>query len=847
MGTRRENIKILFRRVTSDDVLNRHVNGDASMNDSINHSRVEWNPYFQLARPVFKKLTDDKLEEYYQQALDSMKGDGADGTRMSVFNMLYKYANNILVNDRGTPICRYEKVLNWRDISLFLGQDLITCSFFAYHDVRNETVTDVFSWPAIINTDNHCLREILQRGLAENHFHLFGSSRIFELNWTALMNYENKIRDVSAKFENYLNRDVLVSMAYNKDSWARRLKQASVIRARLFNYVKFGFDIPNYVLSEMNDPTSNDELVQSLRFEYGYRLPKTDHVLDYALHNGLPIENYSYNRLLVGERYLLYHCFKRFYAGTLSPLYSDLFYAYLLIKNHFRGELVQVNKCAGFKNFAEYQNRKNVAVHNILYYEREQVYYALNEVLTEHDMKSFEIRISPVKSMEITYNLMRDIHQAYHDSYEEFSFDNAEHGNQQVFPYHYVFHFHKKADIPVNDPDSFTGKCRNDEVRRDVENKAKIIVDLINRYPILRRLIRGIDGCSHEDGCRPEVMAHVYRYLSNITPERPRFPFDGSALIELKRTYHVGEDYVDLTDGLRAIDEAILFLGLRKGDRLGHALALGLNSKDFYKSNKYCVCMNKQVLMDNIIWLLFKSDDLKVKIQPRLRETLTKRYHEIARDVYPSNIAHDMGTYYKAWRLRGNDPKLYRSGEYHEPNRFIEGYDYWCVDTVIPEGFHTKEVVFLYHAYHFDEHIRHRGDKTTEFLVNDEYIELINEIQFAMQMLVKQRCIGIETNPTSNFLIAGMNNFDRHPMFRFYNQGIESEHWGQRGTAQLSISINTDDQGVFDTKLENEYTVIASALERLTLPNSDRIFAPAEIYDWLDRVRLMGIEQSFAI
>ena len=69
------------------------------------------------------------------------------------------------------------------------------------------------------------------------------------------------------------------------------------------------------------------------------------------------------------------------------------------------------------------------------------------------------------------------------------------------------------------------------------------------------------------------MFAHAFRYLRE---------FGG-----LGRTYHVGEDFYDLIDGLRAIDEAITFFELGKNDRLGHALALGVNPYDYYNHRRY--------------------------------------------------------------------------------------------------------------------------------------------------------------------------------------------------------------------------------------------------------------------
>ena len=89
--------------------------------------------------------------------------------------------------------------------------------------------------------------------------------------------------------------------------------------------------------------------------------------------------------------------------------------------------------------------------------------------------------------------------------------------------------------------------------------------------------IKGIDAASPEIWCRPEVFAQAFRFLKNHWVESGRFPFAETECSTLLATYHVGEDFLDILDGLRAIDEAILFLNLRCGDRLGHALALGVD------------------------------------------------------------------------------------------------------------------------------------------------------------------------------------------------------------------------------------------------------------------------------
>lgn len=61
----------------------------------------------------------------------------------------------------------------------------------------------------------------------------------------------------------------------------------------------------------------------------------------------------------------------------------------------------------------------------------------------------------------------------------------------------------------------------------------------------------------------------------------------------------------------------------------------------------------------------------------------------------------------------------------------------------------------------------------------------------------------------------------------------------------LSVSINTDDQGVFDTLLENEYALMTLALKKSKDKDNQPLYDIEDIYEWVDYVREMGLEQSF--
>ena len=109
-----------------------------------------------------------------------------------------------------------------------------------------------------------------------------------------------------------------------------------------------------------------------------------------------------------------------------------------------------------------------------------------------------------------------------------------------------------------------------------------------------------------------------------------------------------------------------------------------------------------------------------------------------------------------------------------------------------------------------------------------------------IQKLVREG-IGIETNPSSNYLIGTIQKYDEHPILRFNSRKLRDM---ERNTS-LNVSINTDDQGVFDTMLENEYALMALALKKAKDDKHQPLYDVEDIYEWIDYVRKMGIEQVF--
>lgn len=155
----------------------------------------------------------------------------------------------------------------------------------------------------------------------------------------------------------------------------------------------------------------------------------------------------------------------------------------------------------------------------------------------------------------------------------------------------------------------------------------------------------------------------------------------------------------------------------------------------------------------------------------------------------------------------------------------------------------NKEACRLYYMYHFNMTVRKNGAMSEVLKIKSEYrkalLTAIRDVQQHLLNQIEQLHIAIECNPSSNFKIGEFNRYDEHPIIKFNNHGLSSPHPHHA----ISVSINTDDAGIFSTSLEREYSLMALALEKHE--DEEHPNTPREIMEWLERVRLMAKEQCF--
>lgn len=596
------------------------------------------------------------------------------------------------------------------------------------------------------------------------------------------------------------------------------------------------------------------------------QLQEGDYAL--ALSNYEWYENQGRYLDLWGERSFLYQCFCKIckHGILFSEYASNLFHAYLVIKETIRSEMVQVNEYVGFENFQVYEKRKKIFL-NGLKFKKSMARMAVRDTLQSQNIISLEARISPEATAEDNYRTIC-------------IYDNAIDKDGELRDrFYYVFHF-------IKEKEKFSTKViqwkpRQFQKRRDIGFRAQAIKTFRERYPVAASRVLGIDAASQEIGCRPEVFATAFRLLKShtysygVTSEKRLLP-------QLRISYHVGEDFLDILDGLRAIEEAILFLKMDCGDRLGHALALGIEVDEWYASKNYHVSIPAQDYLDNIVWLyhaivryhISGMDNLKSYLQKEFTFCFSKIYGDFAvqnrigsiltyvqeryggEEIYKgyfaeeSFMSYNIFTYYDAWMLRGDEPELYKNGFFCRWEGYEDYRNRHAVHLLFPEDYSIRyipEVAYLNYLYQYSYEVKKRGEQVMDYKVTPLFTKGVTQVQKELQKEIARRGIAIEANPTSNYMIGTFKKYAKHPLVRFYNRGLIADDQKLKECPQISASINTDDQGVFSASLENEYALMASALEKEMDENGECLYNKTMIYEWLNNIRINGNRQAFGL
>lgn len=891
MDNLRQTIKVLFEKINPEEIIQKYL-GLKGESISILPPK-DW--FINFYETLKDKHNKDEIEAIYK-ILDGRWTFYIDKypievkSRKSVFYTLLVFTENMLYEEKQMPVCEFAELLRWNELTRLLGEDLFTTSFFAFKDLISKRSRHYFSWPSAISCNNRQLREVLERGIAELHFHLRGSAPIFDISWLSIMNHiKNRKKDFN-QIVNSKMPDANPWFGQKQSSLYALCIKAFAIRQLIFKIflIKYegGIEQNKYsqILAEEDEKILVNHIcwlqreADRLRFLYGRKYG--DDYVDYAIPSNLSEPNLKEtcfsNTIFYGERWLMYKMFRLIYEEDKQRKWlADLFYAYLIIKQRVRRELIHINDYPGFHNFADYQKRKEIFIPESSIYECLLVNQAVNGTMSNRNIQYLEARITPKDTVKHLFDSIT----YYDDFIEDKRFNlhcknfpaccrlcpennsrslhkcNKKECLEKNILYHYILHFIKlKEETEKNQYGGYVNP-RNSSLRKQIKEQAMAINIVRRSLSDIKDRIIGIDAANTEIGCRPEVFAQAYRYLKFYSWEMEETYVVNRPFVELGNTFHVGEDFLDIADGLRAIDEAILFLGLQRGDRLGHGLALGIDPEEYYERRKWQIVMPKQDFLDNVVWIMAKIKQYNIIVSQSLVQELNSYYVQLLHEIYVNQIKKGIifsDVYYQAWMLRGDEPLLYLNDDMLLQENFFNPITFWdrCGLNNTNKEFRAARSCLtsreLYRAYHFDTEVKKRGQENEIFKVKHEYALLIYNIQKAMGFDIAKKHISLEANPTSNKHIGAYDKYIALPIVkRFFNLGLVTEMKDIQNCPQLSVSLNTDDQGVFATNLENEYALLAIALEKERDKQGTPLYNSRMIYDWLERIRMMGFEQRF--
>lgn len=828
----------IFIEVAFDKVADRFLseNDIDAMHDP-NSLPLEEEMFVDECRIHHKELSDDQIRTIYALGRDDWAHDieMEENTRLplpNIFKVLQRFASNVLRMKNKYPEVKFNHLFRWRETSLLVGEDLLVSAFLAcvekYDNVGkyeefnayNVEKNHFFYWPTVLHNDNPHLKYIFEKyKLCELHSHLFASTDNFGLSWVSLMNEvrnrESNIKKVALSHDKTRRNNLIQKIRY-------RLLEAAYLRLCLWGQIA-DHKIKPLKISEYVDLEHYADELQQIIDE----IKRPDQVLDYVESSRI-MEGHPLN-VIAGERILLYKVFGMMMDGC-DDFVTEMFYRYVLIKNWFRSFIVQVNDNKGFANFKRFQDLKSIFI------TKKYKSYLLSLPVWEARQYNYtdvmETRITPQRKSKDIISLSQGIEKfALKSKLEEESHNSnkeADEMNSEKWDWSIIFHFLKRpSEVEVD------GTARDAEIRKSVKENAFYLINLLRDPKIDKNWedasshLLGIDAASSEIGCRPEIFAHAFRVLKAIG---------------YSATFHAGEDFYDLADGLRAIDEAIKFLGLEAGDRLGHVLALGLDADSFYKDRHYYIGCPRQWMLDNLVWLYYKTKACDISLGPQMDTFIKSTFSRLSRTIgYGADTK--ILDYFQSMLLRGDDPDLYtelNADSNLDKNGMWLSFGYVKDDYLSDIRKWNPEAIKIHKLYLFKENIKRNGFLMESFRLPEEYPRIIKEIQIKMVSQISHKLLGIECCPSSNYKIGYFRRYEEHPIFKFMPvRDTKSRH-------PLAVTVNTDDLGVFSTSLPNEFSLLALALMKMRDSNGNPVYSSEEVYDWVRRVVENGHKFRFS-
>ena len=618
------------------------------------------------------------------------------------------------------PSLLLDCVKMWSEYPLEEGREM---EYISAHFVTNIAFT-TYPSPYIPQ-----LNELLiESGLTDLHMHLNGALET-DLTWQDFLRdpieikYELEKAFANEKVKEHYTQTAILN---EPEKLYELLRVASVLRYLLFCYA-YGKDLPD-------DFDSFDEMLQKI----------ADGDMLGGFYSRHPME------LVLGKDVEAHYMEGVLYIKILQLMCSEyendsisqLFHYYLLILGLTNKMLVQQPTCYGFEEF------QKITLNGLREYSESKNYFKRFAQLSGNQLRHVRLlegRFSPKDEQGKNEKLIGNILVGW-DELRKVQSQRGMPESTLKLVAHFIKKKEKRRDSSV----------RYKDLRDDVEHRADLLQQLLNNNASLSKAVLGIDAAASEFDTPPEVFATAYRKLR------------ASGFHHF--TYHAGEDFYHVLSGLRSIYEAIIFLDLRRGDRIGHATASGITVSLWHDNIGKKMLIRQGEHLDNLIFAYYLISQKGNEQMRSLLPMLSLRIDELGFEVYQEYKPVSM--HIKAWQKRYIDPRV-----------------------ILNENDAVSNLYLLYHQAEVAE----RYEKIIEV---DTYDLILEEQLAQMQLMLLEemhrREIVIETLPTSNVVIGNHHDYSTYHLYNWYN-------WKKQGEPLPPIVVGTDDVGIFATNIFNEY------------------------------------------
>ena len=349
-------------------------------------------------------------------------------------------------------------------------------------------------------------------------------------------------------------------------------------------------------------------------------------------------------------------------------------------------------------------------------------------------------------------------------------------------------------------------------------SQATSIINLMIAEPSILNRLRAIDLCTDEMAIPIWVFVEMFRVMRRESEQaiqsyrKLRKTNSPDSLQPLRCTVHVGEDFPHLLTGLRNIGLVLEHLNMREGDRLGHALALGIDCQR-WSTTTGRVRMPAEERLFDLVWARDCVSRHGCSITASGISALEREIARLSKDIF--------GRALSPFELS----QLLR--DLHDSTKLAKaGFPFGPVPAA------SSEMEYLI-QFLTSPNLYIQGRKSTWVDTSDD-LSICRMLQHWLRMQVSNLGLAIEINPSSNLLIGNLGDLKHHPFWSLANFANDQ--------TQISVPlvVGSDDPITFGTTLPDEYSLLYDALIESGV-SSDKSLR------WLDELRRTGNDFRFTV